>query len=242
MKHYSLTKTILGSHYLGEGVISHVDGSISKGFEMEPLPSGVLEEGFEGGASEGFFSKLSDLLSKLPNLFEGQIILSRSLLNNSELGGFVTRIFCFEKVKNKNSYSHLQAVLSEVSLESKFLSLASWNSLLAGVFTDSILQNRLPDITWERDFVKLGEEVVRVLSLTELPQITWRGCLQPIFENGDDFTLSFHLSIPERAKIKRQLETKRRVSHALSITSSLEVKNIESNSVLSSSEETLACW
>ena len=239
MKHYSLTKTILGSHYLGDGVISHVDGSISKAFEMEPVPSGMLEEGFEGGASDGFFSKLSDLLAKLPNLFEGQIILRRSRLNDSESTAFVTRIFCFEKVKNKNNYSHLQAVLNEVSLESKTLTLESWNTLLAGVFGTSILENRLPDLTWERDFVKLGEEVVRVLSLTELPQITWRGCLQPIFENADDFTLSFHLSIPGREKIKRQLETKRRVSHALSITSSLEVKNIESNSVLSSSEETL---
>jgi conjugal transfer ATP-binding protein TraC len=51
--------------------------------------------------------------------------------------------------------------------------------------------------------------------------------------------LSLKFAIPDRAKIKRQLETKRRVSHALSITSSLEVKNIESNSVLHSSEETL---
>ena len=99
MKNYSLTKTILGSHYLGDGVISHVDGSISKGFEMEPLPSGVLEETFEGGISDGFFSKLSDLLGKLPNLFEGQVILRRSLLQGSEVPGYVTKVFFFEKTK-----------------------------------------------------------------------------------------------------------------------------------------------
>jgi type IV secretory pathway VirB4 component len=239
MKHYSLTKAILGSHYLGDGVISHVDGSLSKGFEVEPLPSGILEENFEGGVADSFFSKLSDLLTKLPNQFEGQILLRRSRLRDSEVSGYVTKIFCFEKVKNKNSYSHLQAVLTELSLDAKLFTHESWQELMAGMFGESVLDNKLPDLTWEKDFVKIGKDVVRVLSITELPQLTWRGCLQPIFENADDFTLSFHVSIPERAKIKRQLETKRRVSHALSITSSLEVKNIESNSVLSSSEETL---
>ncbi len=239
MKQYSLTKSILGSHFLDGGVISHADGSLSKGFELEPLPSGNLEEGFEGGVSDGFFSKLSDLLTKLPNLFEGQLILSRSKVPGSDELCFITRIFCFEKVKNKNSYSHFEAVLTELGMNAAALSLDTWNQLLSGVFGESILQNKLSDLIWEKDFVKTGKGVVRVLSLTELPQLTWRGCLQPIFENADEFTLSIHLSIPERAKIKRQLETKRRVSHALSITSSLEVKNIESNSVLSSSEETL---
>ena len=68
MKNQSLTKIILGSQYLGDGVISHADGSLSKGFEVDPFPSGVLEENYEGGISETFFSKLSDLLTKLPNL------------------------------------------------------------------------------------------------------------------------------------------------------------------------------
>jgi len=239
MKNYSLTKTVLGSHFLGDGVISHTDGSISRGFEMEPLPSGLFEENFEGGMSDNFFAKLSDLLTKLPNLFEGQIILQRSAASGSEVSGFITKIFCFEKVKKKNSYSHLKAVLSELTLDPQVLSNDSWNRLLAEIFGGSALQEKLPDLIWEKDCVRIEKDVLRVLSLTELPQLTWKGCLQPIFENTEAFTLSVHISIPERGKIKRQLETKRRVSHALSITTSLEVRNIESNSVLSSSEETL---
>ena len=239
MKNYSLTKTVLGSHYLGNGVISHTDGSISRGFEMEPLPSGILEEHFEGGMSENFFSKLSDLLTKLPNLFEGQIIYQRSIADSSEAPGFISRVFCFEKLKNKNSYSHLKAVLTELGLDPKIISSNSWNLLISEIFGKSVLQDKLPDLIWEKDCVRIEKDVVRVLSLTELPQLTWKGCLQPIFENNKAFTLSVHIAIPERAKIKRQLETKRRVSHALSITTSVEVRNIESNSVLSSSEETL---
>jgi hypothetical protein len=134
MKNYSLTKTVLGSHFLGDGVISHTDGSISRGFEMEPLPSGLFEENFEGGMSENFFSKLSDLLTKLPNMFEGQVILQRSTAARAEVPGFITRIFCFEKVKNKNSYSHLKAVLSEISLDPQILSKDSWNSIIAEIF------------------------------------------------------------------------------------------------------------
>lgn len=239
MQNQSLTKTILGSHYLGDGVISHADGSLSKGFEVNPFPSGVLEENFEGGISETFFSKLSDLLTKLPNLFEGHLVLRRATLENAEVHGFVTKLFCFEKVKNQNSYSHLKALISEIGMEPTPVSGDSWNLLLSGVFGNEIKNEKLPDLIWDSDCVRVNKEVIRVLSLTELPQLTWRGCLQPIFENANDFTLSIHLLIPDRNKIKRQLETKRRVSHALSITTSLEVRNIESNSVLSSSEETL---
>jgi len=239
MKNQSLTKTILGSHYLGDGVISHADGSLSIGFEFDPFPAGILEENFEGGVSETFFSKLSDLLTKLPNLFEGHIIFRRSRIENVEVPGFVTKVFCFEKVKNQSSYSHLKALFSEIGLVLTPVSSESWKLLLSGVFGNDVKTEKLPDVIWDHDCVRVNKEVVRVLSLTELPHLTWRGCLQPIFENSDDFTLSLHLLIPDRNKIKRQLETKRRVSHALSITSSLEVKNIESNSVLSTSEETL---
>ncbi len=239
MKSPSLTKALLGTHYLGGGIIAHSDGSISRGFEMDPLSSCALEENFEGGVSENFFSKLSDLLTKLPNLFEGQVLLRRSAIVGESEAGFLTKVFFFEKVKNKGSYSHLNALLVEIGLFPTELSESGWRKVISGVFGTSALNEVLPDVVWQKDCIKTGNEVVRVLSLTELPQLTWRGCLQPIFENAGDFTFSIHIAIPERAKIKRQLETKRRVSHALSITSSLEVKNIESNSVLSSSEETL---
>lgn len=239
MKKYSLTQALLGSHWLRLGAIAHPDGSISKGFEVEPHPSGTLEESFEGPIADAFYAKLSDLLSKLPNLFEGHILVCRRALQDSEVPGFITKLYCFEKVLKPDSYSHLQAVLSELKLDPEPLNKEAWCSLLSGIFGADVLRSRLPDLTWERDNVRYQDTVVRVLSLTELPQLTWKGCLQPIFESPGDFTLSMRFSVPDRNKIKRQLETKRRVSHALSITSSLELRNIESNSVLSSSEETL---
>jgi conjugal transfer ATP-binding protein TraC len=239
MKKYSLTKSILGSLWLSEGAIAHPDGSISKGFEMESLSNGLMEESFEGPISENFYAKLSDLLSKLPNYCDGHILLCRRKLQNSEVPGFVTKLYVFEKVQKAESYSHIHALLSELRLEPKALSKTAWLDLLAGMFGHSVTEGKYPDLIWEKDYIRVGERVVRTLSITELPQVTWKGCLQPIFENPCDFSLSIRFSIPDRAKIKRQLETKRRVSHALSITSSLEVRNIESNSVLNSSEETL---
>lgn len=239
MKKYSLSKAILASQWNADGLITNADGSISKGFEMEPLSSGTLEDSFEGSMANNFFSKLSELLTKLPNLFEGQILLRRQGLHTSEIPGLTTKIYFFEKVQKVQSYSHLSALFTELKLSPKPISKSSWNDLLSGFVGEDIRNSSLPDIIWEKDCFKVKNKVVRVLSLTELPQITWKGCFQTIFESVCDFTLSIQIAIPDRTKIKRQLETKRRVSHALSITNSLEVRNIESNSVLHSSEETL---
>ena len=236
---HSLAKAVLGSHLLEPGLISHSDGSISKAFAVEPLSSGALEEGFEGGVSDSFFTKLSDLLTKLPNLFEGQILLCRRRQASAGIEGFSSRIYCFEKVPKASGYSHLKAVLGELKINAEPVTLESWRDCLATVFGNEVTEGRIPDFTWERDHVRTPSRSIRVLSLTELPQLTWKGCFQTLFESPDEFVLSIQIKIPDRARIKKQLETKRRVSHALSISSSLEVRNIESNSVLSSSEETL---
>lgn len=174
----------------------------------------------------------------MPNFFEGQIIVYRTKVPH-EIVGLQSTILVFEKVKKEESYSHLQAVLHELKLQPKLLSESTWKQYLGTIFGPKISKNTLPDITWEKDSIRVSDQTVRVLSLTELPQVTWKGCLQPIFESQSQFTLSLCFNIPDRKKIRRQLETRRRVSHALSVTSSLEVKNIESNSVLHSSEETL---
>lgn len=239
MKRMSLTQEVLGSNWISSGIIAHPDGSLSKGFEVEPLSCGLLEEDFEGDISDAFFAKLSDLLTRLPNRFEGQILVCRRALDDSEIPGFKTKLFCFEKVQKENSYSHLEALLSEMKLRPLPLDRDGWQRILAGMLAKSVTSEKIPDLIWERDCIRVQDDVIRVLSLTELPQLTWKGCLQAIFEYPAEFTLSIHISIPDRMKIKRQLETKRRVSHALSVTTSVEVRNIESNSVLHSSEETL---
>jgi hypothetical protein len=173
MRKYSLTKLILGSHWAQEGVVEHADGSISKGFEVEPLSSGMLEEAFEGGISDNFFAKLSDLLSKLPNLFDGHILLCRRSLLGSEVPGFKTKLYFFERTNKAESYSHLNAVLEELKFDSKPLSQSAWSELLSGIFGHDVLSSRLPDVTWERDFVRVKDRVVRFFCLSELTQLTW---------------------------------------------------------------------
>lgn len=238
MRKFSLTKTILKTRWLSEGIIEGADGSIFKCFEVEPLSSGLYEENLDGPSAESFFQKLSDLLTRLPNLFDGQAILFRSSVEHS-IKGLQTTILFFERVKKEESYSHIQAVLSELKSKPRPLSETTWNRYLETMLGPKPSENSLPDVTWEHNCIRADENVLRVLSLTELPQLTWKGCLQSVFEKSVPFALSLKFNIPDRKKIKRQLETKRRVSHALSISSSLEIKNIESNSVLHSSEETL---
>jgi hypothetical protein len=77
---YSLGKLVVGSQWLDSGAIANSDGSISKAFEMEPLSSGGLEESFNGPVAEQFFSKLADLLTRLPNSFEGQILFHAEVM------------------------------------------------------------------------------------------------------------------------------------------------------------------
>lgn len=64
MKKYSLTKTILQTKWISDGLIESSSGSIFKSFEMEPLSSGLFEEGLEGPTTDGFFQKLSELLTR----------------------------------------------------------------------------------------------------------------------------------------------------------------------------------
>lgn len=239
MKSFSLTKNIIGAVFLKDGVIANADGSISKGFEVEPLSSGILEEAFEGPTADHAFAKVSELLTRLPNLFDGQILFSRHRSSDQSIPGFESKLYVFEKVKKAESYSHAEALLNELQLKPIPLTEPSWSALLSSYLGADVVSGIVPDLAWKADAVSVGSRVIRTLSLTELPQVTWKGCLQPIYESAQEFTISIRLSIPDRQKIKRQLETKRRVSHALSISSSLEVRNIESNSVLHSSEETL---
>ncbi|MCB0413360.1 MAG: hypothetical protein KDD50_03445, partial [Bdellovibrionales bacterium] len=239
MNKFSLTKILLGTKWLSSGVISSSGGGLIKAYKTDMLSSGTLEEGFSGPMSESYFSKFSELLTRLPNLFDGQVLLVRRKLDNVEVPGFVTTLYLFESVQKAESYSHLEALFKEAKLTPSTLTKPQWEELLISFLGSGVKLGRIPDVTWEKDRLEVNDKSIRVLSLTELPQLTWNACLQPIFEYPEEFILSLKFNIPDRQKIKKQLETKRRVSHALSISSSLEVKNIESNSVLHSSEETL---
>lgn len=182
MKKFSLTSAILSSQWLSDGVVANHDGTISKAYVTEPMPSGDLEEEFSGSNSDSFFTKLSDLLSKLPNNFDGQVMLVRRLDQKSEMPGYHTSLYFFERVQKAESYSHIHALLSELKMSPLPLTQADWQSLLKLTFGDAIQNQKLPDLSWEKDFVRVQNKVLRTLSLTELPQVTWKGCLQTIFE------------------------------------------------------------
>ncbi|MBX9766224.1 MAG: DUF87 domain-containing protein [Bdellovibrionales bacterium] len=239
MIRHSLTKSIVGAAWLRNGLIANSDGSYSKAIETEPLSSGLLEENCDGPTAENLFAKVNDLIGKLPNSFTGQILTARSKTSHAEVPGFRTRLYVFEQVQNPSSYSHVEAILEELKFNTQALTRSGWDEILFSLLGPGPTEGRLPDLKWEKEFIQSGSESIQVLSLTELPQLTWKGCFQPIFESQNEFVLSIKISIPDRSKVRKKLETKRRVSHALSVTSSLELRNIESNSVLQSSEETL---
>lgn len=238
MKGISLSKTLLQTNWLEAGLVANEKGEFYRALEGLPLSSGLFEEGLDGPNANHFYQKLGELLTRLPSEIEAQIIMLRTSAT-SDIAGFYTRLMFFERVKKKEAYSHLGSLLKELGLETELLRQTTWQEYLAVAFGPKLLANALPDIIWQRDHIVADGDVVRAMSLTELPQVTWNSCFQELFEQPIAFAMSFKLRIPDRHKLKRQLETKRRVSHALSISSSLEVKNIESNSVLSSSEETL---
>lgn len=232
----SLSHALVQTRWLTPGHIEGADGSLFRCFEFEPLSSGLFEDELNGQIADGFFQKLSDLIARLPNFIEGQFILFRKLDAD---GALVTTLMAFERVDKESSYSHLGAILNELHLKAVLLKDESWRMYLEILLGPKIKADGLPDVVWEKDSIKAEDKTIRVLSLTELPQLSWKGCLQPVFESDQEFVASLKFTIPDRKLVRRKLETKRRVSHALSITNSLEVRNIESNSVLQSSEETL---
>ena len=73
----SLTSQVLSSSYLDVGIVETTDGKLWKALKFEPLESGNLEENFDGERSSGFFNKVSELFSRLPDYTELHIILSR---------------------------------------------------------------------------------------------------------------------------------------------------------------------
>ena len=127
----SLTKKLISSELIQNGVMSHTDGSLFKCFSAQPLSSGVLEENFYGSLSDNFFAKLSELLGRLPNFFDGQITFVRQKINNLDVAlGFETKIYFFEKVQKNESYSHLKALLEELKFKPQELSENEWQKSL----------------------------------------------------------------------------------------------------------------
>lgn len=235
LKTFGLAQQVIATKWLESGLFANANGSLARAFTARPVEAGDLEEGYSGPETERFFAKLADLLSRLPNGFEGQIVFQRRDFWGD---GLISSLFLFETVKNAKAYSHWESFAGEIGLTLIPLGSPSWRALLTGM-VGCKGRAHVPDLLWDRSGIRQKDTAINVVSLTELPQVTWSGCLRAIFEENKEFTFSLKIALPSRDKTKKQLETKRRVNHALSIASSLELQNIESNSVLSSSEETL---
>ena len=102
MKKYSLVKAILTTEFEADGILRSGIGSTLRALECEPLSSGLFEEGFVGPVSDNFFQKLSELLTRLPNLFEGQVILFRK--RGLDGRSFHTKLIFVERVQKGESY------------------------------------------------------------------------------------------------------------------------------------------
>jgi hypothetical protein len=235
IKTHSLTQAVVGAKWLQPGLISNADGTLSKAFMCVPLEAGNFEADLNGPITDSFFAKLADLLTRLPNSFEGHALFQRRRVGANALESC---LFFFERVKTEKAYSHLGGLIRELGMAEVDLTFANWASLLSELLGSKGTAN-LPDLIWEKAAVVQGNQEIRAISLTELPQVTWMGCFQELFDKAEEFSFSLRFNVPHREKTRKQLETKRRINHALSIASSLELQNIESNSVLGSSEETL---
>ncbi|MBS1982742.1 MAG: hypothetical protein JST16_01105 [Bdellovibrionales bacterium] len=99
--------------------------------------------------------------------------------------------------------------------------------------------DQLPDLVWEGDHLRAGPDYLKVASLTDSPQSTWPGVLQGLADFNDELTLSIKIRIPDKKKTRREFETRRRVSHALSIHKANELSNMDSDSTLGAAEDVL---
>jgi hypothetical protein len=80
MRKYSLTKTVLQTRWLGDGLIESSDGSIFKSFETEPLSLGLFEEGLDGPSSDSFFQNHLSFFLGFQTSLTGKLFCSEQML------------------------------------------------------------------------------------------------------------------------------------------------------------------
>lgn len=243
---HSLSAALVGAAFETQGTLKAACGEKLRAFEMRPQMAAYLEEGLDGPRAEGFYSRLADWIGKLRDKTRVQLIWIRSRPSHTEAesslfetSGLHTRLFVIESCSERNPVGQIEEIARELGLEPRPLSRKDYLALVARFCGQVDSAYALPDISWEREGLKAGYTHLSVVSMTELPQSTWPGCLAKLYEFPEEMLVSLKIEVPERAKIRRSLETRRRVSHALSVQSSAEVRNIESNSTLAASEELL---
>jgi hypothetical protein len=217
--------------------------------EVIPYRLSKLEYGLDGPETDAFFSRLMEALGGLPSHFEAQLVLCREAYSadSPKEGslfpsvGLVTRVFLVEKAQKRLGENSLSQGLVEAGLELRNLSIEEFGALrlrFLGLGGDAD-PSALPDVVWEGAHLKAAEKLLKVVSLTDSPHATVPGCLQCLLELPQEFVFSMRLRVPDRARMKKDLERKRRVSHALASTQGRELADLGSGATLSASEEVL---
>jgi len=241
----SLTSDLISAVFKESGKLLNINKEILNFWTLSPLQSTKCEDAFQGPLSEGFFERIKESLSKLPSNHSAQIVFERSICSFDDESlfnqrGLISKIYLFEKELIAGS-AGMKQLFEELGIElnagsrSEYLTLC--NRMLGQSATKSDFV--LPDVVCEEDHLKASKSYVKVASLTDLPLCTWNNCFEALYESGDEFLTSIKIRVPDKSKTKKDLETKRRVSHALSARKAHELSDLESGSNLSASEEIL---
>jgi type IV secretory pathway VirB4 component len=242
----SLTSDLISAIWTNDGELTKIDKKKLRYLILSPLSASSLEMGFRGPKSDGFFERIKESVSKLPSHFEAQLVLERKLARSSSANtlfpdfGLETRIHLFETELPQGA-SGLGQLCEDLGLEVRPGKRADYISFVRRMLGQDTSSESLvmPDLTWEEDYLKSSSAFVKAASLTDLPLSTWNNAFEALFQSADEFLCSIKLSVPDKAKSRKDLEAKRRVSHALSVRKAHELSDLDSGSNLTASEEIL---
>ncbi|NDF16127.1 hypothetical protein EB061_12550, partial [bacterium] len=242
----SLTSDLISAVWTNDGELTKIDKNKLRYLILSPLSASSVELGFRGPKSDGFFERIKESVSKLPSHFEAQLILERRLASSADTNplfpafGLETRIHLFETELPQGA-SGLVQLCEDLGVEVRPGKRTDYISLVRRLLGQDASSDTLvlPDLAWEEDYLKSSRAFVKAASLTDLPLSTWNNAFEALFQSSDEFLCSIKLSVPDKAKSRKDLEAKRRVSHALSVRKAHELSDLDSGSNLTASEEIL---
>ncbi len=242
----SLTSDLISSVWSKDGELTKFDKKKLRYLVLNPLSASSVELGFRGPKADGLFERIKEAISKLPSNFEAQIVLDRRVATDTENDplftpfGLETKLHLFES-ELPQGVSGLAQLCEDLGMESRPGKRADYISLIRKLFGQDASSDELilPDLNWEEDHLKSSRAYVKAASLTDLPLATWNNAFEALFQSADEFICSLKLSMPDKSKSRKDLEAKRRVSHALSVRKAHELSDLDSGSNLTASEEIL---
>ncbi len=242
----SQTCDLISAVWTGLGELTRSDKKKFSFFIASPLSSNSCEVGFRGAVADGFFERIKESISKLPSHHETQLVFDRSVFKTEDRAGLFpafgleTTLFLIESEASTGGTT-LKQLFEDLGLTLRPGEKSDYVALIQKFLGQERNDENLilPDLVWEEEYLKAGKCHIKAASLTDLPLSTWNNSLQSLLESGDEFLCSFKLAVPDKTKSRKHLETKRRVSHALSARKAHELSDLESGSNLSASEEIL---